>query len=366
MSLAVTVRLWMPAARPALLAVVVTTRLLAGGGAGVQVSARASKCQQIRAGSSVVMVKLASVAVVCAFWAGGSLMVTTGGWVSIVHCRLSLAPKPTPSWARNVIVCGPSASASLIAWTLIWPGAAQVSRPASNAQQICEASVACRRKSTEALSTSSSWVGPVVMVTVGRTVSMTQLRTTVEPAPIRSRASTAKVAPPLARLPVRTLVVRRPPRLQVGTPLLMRQQNVAASVEVTVNWVLALPETEFWAGPTVMATVGRTVSMVKVRVTVAPKPALSWARTSKVVTPWGRPFCDGLAATWPAAEQVSAPPLNFQQMVELSEEATAKLAVVELRPAPSSGPAVMVTTGRIESTMKLRVRVAPGPTASRA
>ena len=56
----------------------------------------------------------------------------------------------------------------------------------------------------------------------------------------------------------------------------------------------------------------------------------------------------------------------FQQMVDASDDATVKLAVVELTVEPSAGPAVMVTVGRIESTMKLRVRVGPTPTASRA
>ena len=162
------------------------------------------------------------------------------------------------------------------------------------------------------------------------------------------------------------VAVTWPAAEQTGAPPLKRQQIVDASEAVTVNDELLLAVVEPWAGPAMMATVGRMVSTVQVWITLAPLPEKSAALTSRVCRPWPRPLIDGAATVAPAAEQLSAPLSNFQQIVDASEAATLKLAVVELTVEPGAGPAVMATVGRTVSTMKLRVVEAPTPTRSRA
>ncbi len=155
------------------------------------------------------------------------------------------------------------------------PAALHDSTAPSRREQMVEASVeAIETVTSTALSRWPS-VGPAVMLTVGRTVSMVQLRAVAAPAPTASAAVTENVVGPWARPAALATASVSPAAVHTGAPPLNDQQMVARSDETRVNEALVELRVEPLAGPAVMVTVGRTESMVQLRASTAPTPIAS-------------------------------------------------------------------------------------------
>ena len=208
--------------------------------------------------------------------AGPPSIAVSGACVSTVHVRLAGDPSvfPAASVARTWKVCSPSASA-LRTCGLVH----EANVPSSSLHSNVAVSFAEKAKVASVARVDT--LGPESIVVSGAAVSTVKLRLAASPVfPAASVARTSNVCAPSAS----TSVVCSDVQAANGA-VSTRQSRLAPGSLANAN--VGVASFVRPAGPPVMATVGATVSTVKLRLAgvASTLPAASVARTSKVCAP---------------------------------------------------------------------------------
>jgi hypothetical protein len=266
---------------------------------------------------------------------GGPLViVTTGGVVSTLQLLVSVAVLPAASVACTVNWWPPSPRAEIVRGDV---------QTASGPPSRLHASATAPPPEVNAKVAVVELVaagGPLVIATVGATVSIVQLNDAVAALPTGSVARTVKVWLPSARLLVSNAGVHA-----TNAPPSTAHSNVAvASVEVNPKLAVALFDGS--AGRCVIVTSGAVASTVQVRVTGdgSTCPVWSLARTVNVCMP-------SVSVNDTGDVHAANAPLSslHSKVTGLSGEPNSNVTlapVVEL----AAGPALIVVSGAVEST----------------
>jgi hypothetical protein len=189
----------------------------------------------------------------------------------------------------------------------------------------------------------------VLTVVIGATVSTVQVRATVVPAfPSVSTPRTRKVLEP-SDTSVNDLglvqVVKVAPFIEHS------KRAKSAAVLEKANCGSLLLDRSFSAGPEPSVTVGPVVSTTKVRVSESPLPAASVAVTVKVCDPSDTPVV-GVKGE----EQTATVPESIRHRFSVEPVLVkVNVGVVSFVEVPSEAGLVIVTSGGVVSTVRVRV-----------
>jgi len=267
---------------------------------------------------------------------GPLVTVTVGGVRSIVQVMLALPTLPAASVACAVNVCAPATSPAKAF------GDVHAANAPASSLHVSVPSVVVNAK--VAVVAFVGFVGPLVIVTTGLTVSTENARVALPVLPAASVTRTSNTCAPSASATVVAGDVH-----VVNVPVSTRHA-VAMGEPAVVNVKLGVVTLVAPVGPPVIVTVGATVSVVHVNVAAAPwLPNGSVARTRNV---WAPSLTAGPVNGDVHAANVTTPSIWHSNVAVASVDENANVGVLSL--VGSVGCASIVTGGGVASTVHAR------------